>query len=331
MDNDQSSVNGNQADEEPAFIYPSDASAHILESNSVERADAPSLSPQLSLAIIGLGLMGGSLALALKEKNARQKIVGITRSHKTLDAAARRGVIDVASDQLSAARDADIVVLAAPVRTILQQIPQLKEIAQDRALILDMGSTKRAIVTAMDQLPERLFAIGGHPMCGKEVAGFDAADAALYQNKVFVLTPTQRTTPEAINTARALAQSIGSRVIELDAAHHDEIVAAISHLPYVVASNLAGTVDEFAGGDALVWQIAASGFRDTSRLAASDVQMMLDILLTNSENVADLMRRYSRRFGELADAIYDQDEQTLRQMLERAASTRRDWKGGHPM
>ncbi len=277
-----------------------------------------------TLAIVGLGLMGGSLALALKEKNTAQKIIGITRTRATLDAALQRGAIDMASDSLDAAREADIIVLAAPVRTILQHISNLKEIARDGALVLDMGSTKRAIVNAMNQLPERLLAVGGHPMCGKEVAGFEAAEAALYQNKMFVLTPTERSTHNALHIARTLAETIGSRVIELDAARHDEIVAAVSHLPYIVASNLAATVDEFARTDKVVWKIAASGFRDTSRLAASDVQMMLDILLTNSENVADLMRAYSRRFGELADLIYDQDEETLRELLEGAAQVRRE-------
>jgi prephenate dehydrogenase len=186
-----------------------------------------------------------------------------------------------------------------------------------------MGSTKRAIVEQMNRLPKRLAAVGGHPMCGKELAGLDAAEASLYHNKIFVLTKTERTTPSAFDTARALAQTIGARVIELDAARHDEIVAAISHLPYVVAANLVNTVSAFAHDDAQVWGIAAGGFRDTTRVAASDVQMMLDILLTNSENVADLMRQFSRLFGELADAVYDEDEKTLRELLERAAQTRR--------
>ncbi|TAH50688.1 MAG: prephenate dehydrogenase [Chloroflexota bacterium] len=285
-----------------------------------------SMSTFPSLAIVGLGLMGGSLALALKEKNRAQKIIGITRKRATLDAALQRGAIDAASDELNAARDADIIVLAAPVRTILTHIHNLKEIARDGALILDMGSTKRAIVNAMNQLPERLRAVGGHPMCGKESAGFDAADASLYQDKIFVLTPTERTNECALNTSHALAETIGSRVIEMDAARHDEIVAAVSHLPYILASNLVATVDDFADGDEMVWQIASSGYRDTSRLAASDVTMMLDILLTNSENVANMMRAYSRRFGELADLIYDEDEKTLREMLERAARVRREIK-----
>jgi prephenate dehydrogenase len=279
------------------------------------------------LAIVGLGLMGGSLALALKEAHAAPRIIGITRTRATLDAALERGAIDAASDELSAVREAELVVLAAPVRTILKQIPLLAEVARDAALLLDMGSTKRKVVQAMDRLPTRLLAVGGHPMCGKELAGFAAAEAGLYRDKIFVLTETARSTPAAMETARKLARAIGSRVIELDAARHDEIAAAISHLPYVVASNLTGTVDEAAEEDARVWQMASSGFRDTSRLAASDVPMMLDILLTNSENVAHLMRSFSRRFAELADALYDQDEKTLRARLERAAELRREWKG----
>ncbi|MBI4672975.1 MAG: prephenate dehydrogenase [Chloroflexi bacterium] len=279
-----------------------------------------------SIAIVGLGLMGGSLALALKEKNAPPKIIGITRTRATLDAALERGAIDVASDQLDAARDAELVVLAAPVRTILKQIPQLATIARDGALVIDMGSTKRAIVDAMNRLPERLSAVGGHPMCGKEVAGFEHAEANLYQNKIFVLAKTERTTPAALDMARALARTIGSRIVELDAARHDEIVASVSHLPYIVAANLVNTVSAFAQEDAQVWNIAASGFRDTSRLAASDVQMMLDILLTNGENVAALMRQYARLFGALADAVYDADEKTLRELLGRAASKRQEWQ-----
>ncbi|MCC7162392.1 MAG: prephenate dehydrogenase [Anaerolineae bacterium] len=285
-------------------------------------------SPFTTDAIVGLGLMGGSLALALKQKYPAQKIIGITRTRATLDLALARGAIDSASDQLAAARAANLIVLAAPVRTILRQIADLAEIAPDGAILLDMGSTKSRIVRAMDALPERLGAVGGHPMCGKEIAGFEAAEPTLYQDKIFVLTPTARTDTNALETARNLARAIGSRVIELDAARHDEIVAAVSHLPYVVSSNLAGTVGDFAENDATVWNIASSGLSDTSRLAASDVQMMLDTLLTNSENVADLMRAYSRRFGDLADALYNGDEAALRAMLEQAAAVRRNWRSG---
>jgi prephenate dehydrogenase len=285
-----------------------------------------------TLAIVGLGLMGGSLALKLKENDAgapfAPKIIGITRTRKTLDAALERGAIDLASDQLSAARAADVIVLAAPVRTILAQTEQLATIAQDGALILDMGSTKRAIVQAMNALPKRLRAVGGHPMCGKEVAGFDAAEANLYQDKVFVLARTERTTPDAFNIARALALSIGSRVIELDAERHDQIVGAISHLPYVVASNLVETINALSNDDGLLMQLASSGYRDTTRVAAGDINMMLDILVTNRDNVSQLMRDFASHFAELARVIDDGDVGILRQLLERTAEMRREWHNG---
>lgn len=306
---------GGQPDGEPAFTPPT-------------RGTLPS-----TIAIIGLGLMGGSLALALRaaeealpHQGAPVRILGITRSRATLDAALARGAIDTGSDQLTTARDADLLVLGAPVRTILHQLPLLAEIARDGALVLDMGSTKEAVVRAMNQLPERIFAVGGHPMCGKEVAGFAAAEADLFRDKLFVLTPTSRSTPQALGGARALAEMIGSRVIELDAARHDRLVGAVSHLPYLAAANLVNTVEALAAQDDRVWEIAASGFRDTTRVAASDEQMILDILMTNRENVVAQMREYARRFGEFADALADGDEAALRARIERAAQTRRAWR-----
>ncbi len=279
----------------------------------------------IKIVIVGLGLMGASLALALKQRRVVKEIIGIDPNRATLEAALANGAVDRTSEALDASsvRGANLIVLATPVRTILKQLRELGNLAADGTLILDLGSTKQQIVRAMDQLPPRLYAVGGHPMCGKEKSGFSAAEAELYQDKVFVLTPTARSSELALAAATELARAIGARPVVLDAARHDQIVAAVSHLPFVVASNLVGAVDEWAEGDDRVWQLAASGFRDTSRLAASDVDMMLDILLTNSENIADLMRRYSRRFAELADLIYDEDEAELRARLESAAARRR--------
>lgn len=276
------------------------------------------------VAIVGLGLMGGSLALALKEAGAVEEIIGIDRLPATLEAALARGAVDVVADDLDTVREAGMVILATPVRTILRQIIQLGEMAADGALILDLGSTKRRIVGAMDRLPARLQAVGGHPMCGKETSGLAAAEASLYRDKLFVLTPTARSSEASLAAATELALAAGARVLVMEAERHDRIVAATSHLPSVVASNLVSSVEEWAEGDDQAWNLAASGFRDTTRLAASDVEMMLDILLTNGENIADLMRHFSRHFARLADLIYEEDEGALRERLERAAQKRRD-------
>lgn len=286
--------------------------------------ERPPILHSSTVAIVGLGLMGGSLALALKERRAVERIVGISRAHTTLDAALARGAIDHAATELDAARAANIIILATPARTILRQIPRLGASASDGALILDLGSTKKQIVRALDQLPARLLAVGGHPMCGKETSGFAAADAALYQDKTFVLSPTARSSDRAMATATELAQTLGARVVVLDAERHDQIVAAVSHLPYLVAANLVNTVAEWADEDNRVWELAASGFRDTTRLAASDVEMMLDILLTNGENIADSLRQYARHFAALAELVARGDEEPLRAILERALTQRRE-------
>ena len=277
-----------------------------------------------TVAIVGLGLMGGSLTLALRAKNACHRIIAITSNAATHVQVIARDIADEASADLTRASSADMIILAAPVRTIITQLPRVGAIARAGAIVLDLGSTKREIVRAMEALPAHIQPIGGHPMCGKEKAGFDAADADLYRNAVFVLTPLARTSAQTLDLAKELAETIGARPFVLDPARHDRIAAAISHMPHTLAAALMLTVDEFAGGDDLTFALAASGFRDTSRLAASDVTMMLDILLTNRENVANLMRACSRQLNHLADLIASGDETTLRATLERAATKRRE-------
>jgi prephenate dehydrogenase len=275
-----------------------------------------------TVAIVGLGLMGGSLALALRAKNACRHIIAITSNAATRIQVIARDIADEASADLTRASSADMLILAAPVRTIITQLPRVGAIARAGAIVLDLGSTKREIVQAMEALPMHIQPIGGHPMCGKEKAGFDAADADLYHNAVFVLTPLARTTTQTLDLAKSLTETIGARPLVLDPARHDRIAAAISHLPHTLATALMLTADEFAGDDDLTLALAASGFRDTSRLAASDVTMMLDILLTNRENVTDLMRACSRQLNHLADLIASGNETTLRTKLERAATKR---------
>jgi prephenate dehydrogenase len=277
-----------------------------------------------TVAIVGLGLMGGSLALALRSKNACRRIIAITSNAATREQLRVRNIADEASAELTRASSADMLILAAPVRTIITQLPRVGAIARAGAIVLDLGSTKREIVQTMETLPAHVQPIGGHPMCGKEKTGFDAADADLYHNAVFVLTPLARTTAQTLALAKSLAETIGARPLVLDPARHDRIAAAISHLPHTLAAALMLTADEFAGDDDLTFALAASGFRDTSRLAASDVTMMLDILLTNRENVTNLMRAYSRQLNHLADLITSGNETTLRTTLERAATKRRE-------
>jgi len=277
-----------------------------------------------TVAVVGLGLMGGSLAMALRAQNACRKILGITRNAAARQAALTGAIVDAASADLALVSEADVIILATPVRTILEQLPQVGAIARGGAIIMDLGSTKLEITRAMEALPAHVEPIGAHPMCGKETFGFDAADADLYRNAVFVLTPLARTSASTLAFAKLLAVTLVARPVVLDPARHDRIVAAISHLPFALAATLMTTAEELARADDLLYVLAASGFRDTSRLAAGDMTMMLDILLTNHENVAAALRAYAHHLDELAELIGRQDETALRAILQDAAMKRRN-------
>lgn len=257
-----------------------------------------------TIAIVGLGLMGGSLSLALRGKCARR--VGVVRRPEVAQLAVSRQVVDVAHcDMPAAVREADIVVTATPVRHILSSIPEIAACMRPGALLMDLGSTKGLVVQAMNSLPPGIAAVGGHPMCGKEVGGLESADASIYRGATFVLTPTIHTTGESMPLAHELVEAVGAHPLVLDAERHDRAVAIISHLPYLLAISLVHAEEEASGQDAVVHALTASGFRDTSRLAASQVEMMLDILLTNREAVQLALDRFEQKLAEVRDLLDD--------------------------
>ncbi len=269
------------------------------------------------VVIVGLGLMGGSLAGALRERGACREVLAVTRREETVREAMRRGFIHWGTcDLAEGVGQTDLIVLATPVRTILELIPQVGTLAPAGCVLMDVGSTKARIVEAMEALPSHLQAIGGHPMCGKEASGIEAAEADLYQGATFVLTPLQRTSPEALTLAQELVEAVGARSLVMNAERHDRLVAAVSHLPYLLSVGLVDTAEEVAAEDDLVWELAASGFRDTSRLAASDVTMMLDILLTNSQAVGEMLSRFVRQLDTIAHLLKTDDEEGLRSLME---------------
>jgi prephenate dehydrogenase len=275
-----------------------------------------------AVCIVGLGLMGGSLALALREASgASTQLVAVARRPDVLEAALAAGAIDEGTcDLAEGVAGADTVVLATPVRTILRMLPMVGRYARSGALVLDLGSSKSQICAAMAEMPVGLQPVGGHPMCGKEVAGFAAADATLFRDRPFVLCPLPRTAPEAIERAIRLARDTGARPVILDPAVHDHAVAGISHLPYAAAVALVNCVA--AADNPVAQSLASSGFRDTSRLAGSDVEMMLDILLTNRDAVVDWLERYATQLDHLQSAIEAGNEANLRQLLAAARYTR---------
>ncbi len=277
------------------------------------------------VAIVGLGLMGGSLAGALKKRGACREVRGVARRGETIKEAMRCDFIHVGTcDLAKGVEQADLIVLATPVRTILELIPLVGSLAPAGCVLIDLGSTKARIVEAMEALPPHLQAVGGHPMCGKEASGVVAAEADLYEGATFVLTPLQRTSSETLTLAQELVEAVGARPLVMDAERHDRLVAAVSHLPYLLSMGLVATAEEIATEDELVWGLAASGFRDTSRLAASDVTMMLDILLTNRQAVGETLSLFAHQLNAIAHLLEANDEEGLRSLMEQVRKRREE-------
>jgi prephenate dehydrogenase len=270
------------------------------------------------ICVVGLGLMGGSLALALRLARRlaipqRPFHLTIVDSNPKTRAAAGR-IADVVSDDLAlGVQNADLVVLATPVRTIVSVLHQLPSLRPDGCLVLDLGSSKTDICQAMDSLPDTFQAIGGHPMCGKEVAGFGAATPDLFRQQTFILCPTQRTTPHLEAMAYQLVADLGANPLFLPPALHDNMVAVVSHLPYMVAAALMRNAAQL--GDERLWPVSSSGFRDTSRVSGTDPRMMLDILLTNKTAVLQQIAQYQTQLAAVAALIAANDEAALLQWL----------------
>jgi prephenate dehydrogenase len=269
---------------------------------------------EAQVTVVGLGLMGGSLAGALRDRC--DSVVGIARREQTITKALGRGLIDWGTTHMAdGVGDADVVVLATPVRVILQQIRQIGPLLPQGCLLMDLGSTKADVVAQMAKLPEHIQPLGGHPMCGKETSGLEAADPAIYRGATFILTPLPRTSEGALTLGRELARAVGSEPLVLDAERQDFLVATVSHLPYLMACALVATADATTSTDPAAWKIVAGGFRDTTRVAGSDVTMMTDILLTNREEVAKALEVFKGQIVRLSRLVESGDQERIRTTL----------------
>ncbi len=272
------------------------------------------------VAIVGLGLMGGSLALRLRGRC--RELLAADPDQVTRQLARQLGVLDhVAADAAEILPQADLVVLAAPVRAILDLIYRLPSMLPvsptgQRITVIDLGSTKTEICQAYEGLPTHFDPLGGHPMCGKERSGLEHADGDLYQGAVFNLTALERTSPAARGMAMQLVEALGAFPLWLDAHTHDRWAAATSHLPYLLSVALAlATPSEAA-------PLVGPGFRSTSRLASSSPGMMSDILYTNRDNTLLAFDRFRTQLDALEAALRDMDEAAMTSSLNQAVEAR---------
>ncbi len=269
---------------------------------------------EAKVTVIGLGLMGGSLALRLKDHCARLNALDVDAP--TLELAQRMGVADaVGSDPHAMLADADMVVLACPLPEIVAWLKRLPEYVAKTCVVLDLGSAKRGVLSAMQALPQRFDPLGGHPICGKEKLTLQNAEDTLFENAAFVLTPLERSGAAARSAALQLIELLGARPLWVDAGNHDAALAAVSHLPYLISSALCLSVP-----DALSPELVGPGFRSTARLAGTPSGMMGGVLAGNRDRVLAELQVFRKRLAEIEFALQLEEYAELNATLDAARS-----------
>lgn len=279
-----------------------------------------------TVALIGIGLIGSSLARVIRAEGLAGHVVVATRSEATLEAARELGLGDsYFSSNVEAVANADLVIVSVPVgasEAVAQEIgPHLKP----GAIITDVGSTKASVVRQMQpHMPQTVHFIPGHPIAGTEQSGPGAGFAELFEGRWCILTPPAGTDPEAITQLAAFWEACGSTVEQMDPDHHDMVLAIVSHLPHIIAYNIVGTADDLeAVTESEVIKYSASGFRDFTRLAASDPVMWRDVCLHNKDAILEMLARFSEDLSSLQRAIRWGDGDKLFDLFTRTRGIRR--------
>ena len=278
------------------------------------------------VAIIGLGLIGGSLGLALRQARAVRQVVGFDLYKGVGDRARKLGAIDQPCASLAeAARGSELIILATPVGAMRPLLQQLATSASPGAVVTDVASTKAQVISwAEEYLPATVSFVGGHPIAGKETSGIEAADATLFKQCIYCLTPTKRTSPVALERVTALIDTLGARLRFLEPPEHDGMVAGVSHLPFIASIALMQTTAlNPAWDDASL--LAGTGFRDMSRLAAGSPEMYRDICLTNSETITRWLADYIAILSTLRERIAAHDP-NLGEVFAQAQKARNAWQ-----
>ena len=282
------------------------------------------------LGLIGCGLMGGSFALALRRAGMVRRVIGYSKSPSTTEKARRLGVIDdVAESALLAVSGSDIVLLAVPVAATENTLRAIRHLVEPHVLVMDVGSTKRDVVDAARRaLRERIAGfVPAHPIAGKEGSGIQHADAALYAGRQVILTPLAQTDAKLVQKATDVWSAIGAQVLRMTPENHDGAFAAVSHLPHLLAFAYFGSVlGQPAGRDLL--SLAGPGFRDFTRIAASDPTMWRDILLANREEVLRQSQRFRQSLDALEQVMAAANGPALQELLRVASEGRRGWQMG---
>ncbi len=276
------------------------------------------------LAIIGVGLIGSSLSLALRQSESVGTVIGYGRNRENLRKGVELGVLDTIADSIEqAVTDADVVVVAVPLGAMQAVFAEMKSALSPNCVVTDVGSSKGSVVKAaraeLGELIKRF--VPGHPIAGNERSGVEAGFATLYQNRRVILTPLEETDVDATALITAMWQDCGAQVETLDVAHHDKVLAATSHLPHMLAYTLVHHLSNLNDHEE-IFRYAAGGFRDFTRIASSDPVMWRDVCLANGDALLDLIEQYQHELDQVAAAIRARDADELLKLFGRAKSER---------
>ena len=281
------------------------------------------------LCVIGVGLIGGSLARALRDAGHVREIVGASRNPVHLQRAVELGVIDrFDTDLASAVQGADMIFVSVPLGAMGAVFRSIRDALTDGAVVTDGGSVKASVVAdiseAIGEIPS--WFVPGHPIAGTEQSGVDASFSELYKDRRVILTPLTETDATAVSRVRAMWEAVGATVSEMDVKHHDEVLAATSHLPHILAYTLVESLARMSE-QREIFEYAAGGFRDFTRIASSDPVMWRDICLANGEAVLNMLERFNRDLASLSEAIRASDGDRILQIFSEAKSARDGFAG----
>ena len=279
------------------------------------------------VCIVGLGLIGGSVGLAIKRSNISNQITGYARSNSTLERAIELGLVDKVEDNLKdAVNDCDLVILATPLSAFKKLVEEMSPFLKKNCIITDTGSAKLSVIEDLSGiLPSNVEFVPGHPIAGTEESGPDAGFAELFDNRWCILTPTDDNSSHAVDLVREFWESIGSKVEIMDPLHHDKVLAITSHIPHLIAFNIVGTANNLANvTEKEVVKYSAGGFRDFTRIAASDPKMWSDIFTYNSEAVLEMLELFSNDLAKLKAAVIKKDSDLLFSNFEKTREVRKN-------
>lgn len=266
------------------------------------------------VAIIGVGLIGGSIGLAIKKKRLADEVLGVSRHKNTLSLARRRRAIDRGAQHLAIIKDADLVILATPVNTIISLAEAISGVIKADCIVCDVGSTKRKIVSRLSKIFPNY--VGSHPLAGSEKRGVMNAQSDIFKNSLCVLTPTKNTSPKALRKIEKLWVKLGAKVVFLTADTHDRILSFVSHLPHVAAFSLIDMIPR------KYLRLGSTGLKDTTRIAVSDSQLWADIFLSNQKNIVKAIELFQENLSRIKSAIQRKDRSRLTKILKDAKGKR---------